>query len=326
MGLLDAYYGLVENVAAARARGRNFIYGSPEERQVKAMGLLGEAPSPYQLSPDEQFGNEQIPGLQTAGSGLLGSDMGLGDRMKFRLGMLGTGYQPGEVGSVMQPIVNRQKYMQGLASPTSLQKSFEYYQGLPQQQQQQLIDYRKSGAANISLGPKLPTGYQWRNPDDPGQGVTPIPGGPVTKPSAVEAKQLSQAEMSQAMLNEIRSGIDAGVDISNPFLWAEAEMAAMPIVAWMTSLSPDEAKTASNIKQFENQFLAMMRGAQVGPAEQKMFRKQLPQLGQSDELFEANFAASQNNLRIMVDRMSQMRNITPPTQGLSVPPGWEELP
>lgn len=96
MGMWDAYLRGVEGVAAARARGRNSLFGSPEEQEQKALGLMGQAPGAYQLSPGEQFGNEQIPGLQTAGSGLLGSEMGFGDKAKYYLGMLGAGYNPQE--------------------------------------------------------------------------------------------------------------------------------------------------------------------------------------------------------------------------------------
>ncbi len=101
--VLQPYRARAKLEAQGRQQAMGLLYGSPEERIQKAYGLLGEAPEAYQLSPDEQFADEQIPGLQTAGSGLLGSDMGIGARMKFRLGMLGTGYNPQQIQSVMAP-------------------------------------------------------------------------------------------------------------------------------------------------------------------------------------------------------------------------------
>jgi hypothetical protein len=174
--------------------------------------------------------------------------------------------------------------------------------------------------------PKPPANYTWKDPANPSLGVEPIKGGPATKPTAAEAKQMSQGDMAQVMLGEIKTIFDKGMDVSDPKIWAESELAQVPFISWMTNLSPDEAKITSNLQQFENQYMAMLRGAQVGPAEQKLFRKQLPQLGQSKELFNENLKNSQRNLLIMIQRISDLRQFDQKDEAKpmvpALPPGF----
>ena len=58
-----------------------------------------------------------------------------------------------------------------------------------QEYQQAMMRAVNKPATQINLGPKLPAGYMWTNPNKPGQGLTPIPGGPAEK--ATEGQQMA---------------------------------------------------------------------------------------------------------------------------------------
>ncbi len=81
----------------------------------------------------------------------------------------------------------------------------------------------------------------------------------------------------------------------------------------------------SNLTQLENLTLAMIRGSQVGPKEQVMFAKQLPQLGQDPPLFKENLANTKRNIQTMIKIIKELRqgikdeSMVPP-----VPPGFVE--
>ncbi len=307
MGLLDGYYNFVQNVHAARERGRNMLYGSPEERMAKAQGLLGEAPGAYQLSPDEQFANEQIPGLQTAGSGLLGSDMGLGDRMKFRLGMLGTGYSPGEIGSVMQPVINRQKYMQGLGDPTTLQQQFEYYKSLPVPQQQELLEYRRSGAVNLGQGgvgvpytsaQKEQAGFNPQSVVIPDKNGIPrvISKEQFTQPQILSGGFATRMSTATSEINSLKgSGVDPAGIIQNLDMFGTPDV----LVNFMRSPEGQRYRQAQ-----ENWITANLRkesGAAIPEEEtEREIKKWFPQPGDSPEVIAQKERARGDAQRSMV--------------------------
>jgi len=128
--------------------------------------------------------------------------------------------------------------------------------------------------------------------------------------SSGEAKQFGQGSIALKMLAEIEEQLNAGtLDPSDPLTWARATGSTIPIVSNFINLSPDEAKSKSNITQLENLVLAMIRGAQVGPEEQKLFAKQLPQFGQDDTLFAENLSNTKRNITGMMQSMSDLRGL-----------------
>lgn len=143
MGLREAWLNLYKDREKmryqAQLEAQNMAYGTPQERLEKAQGLLG--------SPGWEQSGPLQPGAQreqVGASGLLGSDMGFTDKAKFYLGMLGTGYNPQQAQGLLNQFQQPDK--------PALQQQFEYYQSLPAQQQEALLDYRRSGAQNINLG------------------------------------------------------------------------------------------------------------------------------------------------------------------------------
>lgn len=291
------------------------------ERDQTRQGLLGRKSTPAQFGQLGRFTLPLTP--EKEGTGYLGSDMGPAAQSDYMGGLLAAGYTPQEATGLLSTATPQQ------VKPTTLMQNLQASGvdlNTPEGQatMQEVLMKPQVAINNI---PKPPANYNWIDPANPSAGVEPIKGGPATKPTAAEAKQMSQGDMAQVMLGEIKTIFDKGIDVSDPKLWAEAELAQVPFISWMTNLSPDEAKVTSNLQQFENQYMAMLRGAQVGPAEQKLFRKQLPQLGQSKELFAENLRNSQRNLLIMIQRISDLRQFDQKGEAKPmVPPSSPTLP
>lgn len=271
-----------------------------EKQRNRISGLLGTAPKEAQTG---QLGRFTMPLMSAQeGTGYLGSDMGTEAQANLMMDAQAAGYSPQQAMSLLSSATPQ------APEQTSLMKNIGAFTqpGTPEFAQAMQAAVMKPQVA-INNIPKPPANYNWIDPANPSAGVEPIKGGPATKPTAAEAKQMSQGDMANVMLGEIKTIFDKGLDVSDPKIWAETELAQLPFISWATNLSPDEAKISSNLQQFENQYMAMLRGAQVGPAEQKLFRKQLPQLGQSKELFAENLKNSQRNLMIMIQRISDLR-------------------
>jgi hypothetical protein len=281
------------------------LWDTPEERarkerELQRQSLLGTPDQAAQIGQLGRFSMPLTPAKE--GTGYLGSDMGGAAQSDYLGGLLAAGYSPQEATGLLNTATPQ------APEQTSLMKNIGAFAqpGTPEFAQAMQAAVMKPQVA-INNIPKPPANYNWIDPANPSVGVEPIKGGPATKPTAAEAKQMSQGDMAQVMLGEIKTIFDKGLDVSDPKIWAETELAQVPFISWATNLSPDEAKISSNLQQFENQYMAMLRGAQVGPAEQKLFRKQLPQLGQSKELFAENLKNSQRNLMIMIQRISDLR-------------------
>ena len=91
-------------------------------------------------------------------------------------------------------------------------------------------------------------------------------------------------------MEQFRAGSDIPNIVANKFLdmvGIESTDANIKALALTTSLS--------------NQVLASFRGSQVGPAEQKLFQKQLPIPGQPRAVFKANRLLTEKNLKIIDD-------------------------
>lgn len=90
------------------------------------------------------------------------------------------------------------------------------------------------------------------------------------------------------------------------------------------TINPKNAELLSKVKNFGNYALQVMRGAQVGPAEQELFQKALPTEGQPDEVFDANMATAEKIFRDAMAKTAQSSSRTAPTPNLPPPvPGVE---
>jgi hypothetical protein len=118
------------------------------------------------------------------------------------------------------------------------------------------------------------------------------------------------------LLNEVDELVKLGAETGTS-AWARAGAASTPLLSWTVNLTSEEAKVASNLEMLSNIMLAAQRGAQVGPEEQKRYDKQLPRLGQSDELFAANLSATKRNLGELTERIRKLRGTGAQTSPLA---------
>lgn len=79
-------------------------------------------------------------------------------------------------------------------------------------------------------------------------------------------------------------------------------------------LSEAEAEALSLEEGLSNSLLQAMRGAQVGPAEQVKFERQLPRVDQPKALFMANLRRTKRNLRDLRKKEAELRGEAPAAQ------------
>lgn len=191
--------------------------------------------------------------------------------------------------------------------PTGAER--EYERAVAQGFQGSLLDFKRTlaeaGASSVSINeaPKPPTGYMWTDPANP-QELAAIPGGPATRPTEGEAMKAGQRETAVHDLRRLKElyaqrKIDVG-PVAGRALRASASTGI--------DLSPEEAEAVSLEEGLSNTLLQAMRGAQVGPAEQKRFERQLPRLDQPDEVFKANIERTLRNLETLEQRRREMRS------------------
>lgn len=131
-----------------------------------------------------------------------------------------------------------------------------------------------------------------------------------------EAKQMANFKLGARMLSEVETLVGSGkVDPSSNSFYLRTKAATTPLVSGLASmtgneLSANEADVASSLEILSNIMLAAMRGAQVGPEEQKKFNEQLPRIGQSEEIFKANLRKTQENLEELRESIKTLRNPT----------------
>jgi hypothetical protein len=116
------------------------------------------------------------------------------------------------------------------------------------------------------------------------------------------------------VVQDFRSGSDPVSAIANE---------ALNTVGY--EIDPKNAALLSKVKNFGNYALQVMRGAQVGPAEQELFQKALPTEGQPDEVFDANLATAE---KIFRDAMAKTQRSSSRTSIKSAIPdapiGWTD--
>ena len=126
--------------------------------------------------------------------------------------------------------------------------------------------------------------------------------------TAGQQTSIGQIEPARQMLDNIEDlvGDEPGagvVDLTSPTLGIRARAAASPTFSKLPGmdLSDEEAQLKTYTTQLSNTMLALMRGAQVGPAEQAKFEEQLPIPGQDENVFRSNLAATRKNLQYLID-------------------------
>lgn len=155
------------------------------------------------------------------------------------------------------------------------------------------------------IGPQGPGFYQvpTRSPASGGSqavpGVTPLP-------TTEEAKSVGQAETATEMANRLKGYVEKKQVTVGPVYGRALRAKALTGIG---DLSTEEADTLSIEQALSNQLLQAMRGAQVGPKEQEMFNKQLPQIDQPEALFKANIKNTMKNLATLQQAMSRQRPI-----------------
>lgn len=288
---------------------------SDEWDQNKANKIWGTAPT---YGGPTQPG--QQPGLMDPGTGLMGGQMS-GFEAATKLLPLGGNYADLAKATLAS-------YM-GYKAPRNAQIIQSGVKGNPKQQvPKMLVDgqavdipgaiARETGSTNINIGTE--GGYRLLTPkelvnlgmrkgayqDSKGK----IYNGPAPAATEGEAKQAGQGEIANLMMDEIQTLLDSGeLDPSDPLTWARSKGSTIPILSKFIDMTPKEAKAHSNIEGLSNLVLAMIRGAQVGPEEQKLFDRQLPKLGQDKEVFAQNLANTKRNIATMLIKMHELRNI-----------------
>ena len=113
-------------------------------------------------------------------------------------------------------------------------------------------------------------------------------------------------------LTDLRSGNDVWGVAANLFM----NKAGIP-------LSEKQARSTSLAKSISNQLIQAMRGAAVGPEEQKAFEKQLPVSGQPDKLFMSNLNLTRKNLLAITKKKKDLeRGVTDKNQKVIM---WDDM-
>lgn len=157
------------------------------------------------------------------------------------------------------------------------------------------------------INPEVPPGTI-ANVDD--KGKTTI----VSKPrqqTAAEKQSASERTIALEALDRIEA-LSSEIDttdwkiqgnIGGGSLWQRG-------LAFVTpgDLSKKEADFVADLKQFQKQYIAAVRGANVGPEEEKSMLEALPELGQDKNLFASNIKISRQNLQ----RLEQLQAMPGP--------------
>ncbi len=136
----------------------------------------------------------------------------------------------------------------------------------------------------------------------------------VALPTQAEALKISQTESSLNIIKDIRSIMSSKnpPNLGSVQNYVNELKAGTGITGVLTRLAtdpltPNEAKLISSTQALSNQIIQAMRGAQVGPAEQEKFERQLPIPGQPKELFTENLKLSEQTLKMLNKRIAELR-------------------
>lgn len=139
------------------------------------------------------------------------------------------------------------------------------------------------------------------------------------RPTAEEARQQGSVDNSLTNLGRLRDVmLKEGGDVSGVVGWLDRFRSGTGLGPVVTNsmlsvldggVSAQEGEMISLTTTLGNDLLDAMRGAQVGPAEQEKFEKQLPMPGQSKRQFLTNMATTYRNLANMSKRQTDLRGM-----------------
>ena len=304
---MNWYWDLLKKREQMKQQGRNMANSMfLSDRARQGQEVLSQAQSMPAIpeggiSADEFVNNDYYqPRINTPGAGV----------NTYR-GLLDSGYSPQESSGMMgllQP--------QSGQKPSTLQQQFEWFSQQPPEVQQQITDFKKAGSQTINVGTNMkpPGGYRFINPEDPqGSKLEKIPGGPATIGTGDQQKKIAAFEGIRGMTNAMQQSLKDGVDPNSLSTAVTGMVKGVPILAGMwESFNGDAKKEAQFLNEsenFGNTALQIMRGAQVGPAEQIKFEKSLPTKGMTTAQYEN---ALNTSIRIFNDSMrSTMTQLDP---------------
>jgi hypothetical protein len=149
-------------------------------------------------------------------------------------------------------------------------------------------------------------------------------------PTQAEVKADVSFETTTGLLNDIKTARKEGASVTGlggvvqNFRSGNDPLGAVANEALNRAgikIDPKNAGLMSKVKNFGNYALQVMRGAQVGPAEQELFQKALPTEGQPDEVFDANMATAEKIFNDAMAKTQQSSSRTgSKTLSLDLPP------
>ena len=123
--------------------------------------------------------------------------------------------------------------------------------------------------------------------------------------TAGQVTNIGQIEPTRQMLESVAAlttGEKPAVDVGERLLGLQSMAESSRFGSLIPgTLTKDEARLVGDLERVENTILALARGAQVGPAEQERFARQLPRVGQDPTLFKQNLEATQRNLNYLTN-------------------------
>lgn len=287
------------------------LWDTPEERRRKeaadtVSGLLGSAPRKAIIAPFGDRMNVMLQGAQE-GSGYRGSDRGVDAQQQLLVGAMRAGYTPEQARSLLSPQQGAASLLAQTNKPTSFAQNFKQYQNADDGTRELMREFKKSGSQTINVGTNMkpPTGYRFLHPNDPQNSpVVPIPGGPATRGTGEQQKKISAFEGIRGMVNAMQQGLRDGVNPNSLGTTTTGMLKGVPVLAGIwEGFNGDAKKQAvflNETENFGNTALQIMRGAQVGPAEQDRFERSLPTKGMTAEQYEN---ALNTSIRIFNDSM-----------------------
>ena len=301
MGIRDTWLGLLKDREKARSLGLLEAQNAFNAPRAEALqGLLGQQAQPGVMGELGRF-TTQLQAPQQ-GSGFFGSDRGQDAQTSLYSGMIQSGYKPQEAVGLLSTLAQQQK-------PTGLMQNLQAA-GVDlntEEGQKTLLDavMKPSTQVNVGTNMKPPTGYRFANPNDPQNSrIEPIPGGPATRGTGEQQKKIAAFEGIRGMVGAMQEGLKDGVDPNSLSMATTGMLKGVPVMAGIwEGLNGDAKKEATFLNEtenFGNTALQIMRGAQVGPAEQVKFEKSLPTKGMTAAQYEN---ALNTSIRIFNDSM-----------------------
>jgi len=133
-------------------------------------------------------------------------------------------------------------------------------------------------------------------------------------PTQAEANKIAQTKSSISIINDLRNLMTSknAPDIGSIGNFVNEMKAGTGITGVLTRMVTDpltekQAQLLSKTEALSNQIIQAMRGAQVGPAEQERFERQLPRAGQPRVLFMENLEQSEKNLKLLNNEIKRLR-------------------